>query len=217
MMTNITYTVYNFLIKNPDITKNLQRGVINTRALAQLIIEKEKVTESSIHAIISAIRRYDVESKKVNFSEIGDKLKQSKISTKSRLDLISLSRDFAFLKKIFPLLLEKINPSAGELLRVVEGRSTFKIVIDQSKKEEILSVIKPERVLKVTENLAEINVLFNEGHDRVRGMMASILNELAIKEIRVYETISCLPEFILIVKEEDIGKAHNALLEFFYD
>ena len=70
---------------------------------------------------------------------------------------------------------------------------------------------------KVTENLAEINVLFSKEHVKVRGMMASILNELAIKNIQVFETISCLPEFIVVVKEKDIGKTHTALLTFFYE
>ena len=64
-MTNTTNKVYNFLIKNPDITKNLQKGLINTRALAILIMKQEQVN-SSVHAVISAIRRYETEEKNID-------------------------------------------------------------------------------------------------------------------------------------------------------
>ncbi|MBU90668.1 hypothetical protein CMO94_03920 [Candidatus Woesearchaeota archaeon] len=215
-MTNTTNKVYNFLIKNPDITKNLQKGLINTRALAILIMKQEQVN-SSVHAVISAIRRYETEEKNIDSNELKNLLKQCRISTKSRLNLITLSRDFSFLIKTFPLLLSKINPSIGELLRVVEGRASFKILIDQSKKKELLSLIEPSKITSIVEDLAEINVLFSKEHVKVRGMMASILNELAIKNIQVFETISCLPEFIVVVKEKDIGKTHTALLTFFYE
>jgi hypothetical protein len=215
-MTNIKSQVHNFLLKNPNIARCMHYDILNISALAVLIMKKEKI-ESSLHAIISAIRRYETEEKNTNSDELKNMLKQCRISTKSRLDLITLSRDFSFLIKTFPLLLSKIHPSVGELLRVVEGRASFKMLIDQSKKEELLKLIDPSKIISVKENLAEINVLFPKEHDKVRGMMASILNELAIKNVQVYETISCLPEFIIVVKEEDIGKAHNALLAFFYD
>ena len=215
-MTNIKNIVHNFLLKNPDVTKSIQKGVINTRALALLIMKEEKLPDS-IHAIISAIRRYESEEKNTNSNELKSMLKQCRISTKSRLDLITLSRDFSFLIKTFPLLLNKINPSVGELLRVVEGRASFKMLIDQSKKEELLSLVEPSKIIDIKENLAEINILFSKEHYKVRGMMAAILNELAIKNVQVFETMSCLPEFIIVVKGEDIGKAHNALLTFFYE
>jgi hypothetical protein len=215
-MTNIRGIVHNFLQTNPDITKSMQKGVINTRALAILIIKEEKLS-SSVHAVISAIRRYDLEEKNFNSHELKSMLKQSRISTKSRLNLITLSRDFSFLIKTFPILLSRINPSVGELLRVVEGRASFKILIDHAKKKEVLSHIDPSKVIDIVENLAEINILFSKDHIKVRGMMATILNELAIKDIQVFETISCLPEFIIVVKEEDIGQVHNALLSLFYE
>ncbi len=215
-MTNIRGIVHNFLQKNPDITRSMQKGVINTRALSMLIIKEENLS-SSVHAVMSAIRRYDLEERKVNSSELKNMLKQSRVSTKSRLNLITLSRDFSFLIKTFPVLLSKINPSVGELLRVVEGRASFKILIDHSKKNEVLSHIDPSNIIEVVENLAEINVLFSKDHTKVRGMMATILNELALQDIQVYETISCLPEFIIVVKEEDIGKAHSALLKLLYE
>lgn len=215
-MTNTTNKVYNFLMKNPDITKNLRKGIINTRALAILIMKQEQIN-SSIHAVISAIRRFEAEGINPQSNELKAMLKQCRISTKSRLNLITLSRDFSFLIRTFPLLLSKINPSVGELLRVVEGRASFKMLIDQSKREELLSLIEPSKIISVVENLAEINVLFSQEHTKVRGMMASILNELAIKNIQVFETMSCLPEFIIVVKEEDIGQAHNSLLSLFYE
>lgn len=214
-MTKIVQEVNRFLLKNPSILRCMYLEVINIRALANLIKEKEKL-DASLHAIISAIRRFDIDEKKVQFGNIESVLKTSKISTKSRLVFITLSRDFSSLARTLPLVFKHINPSIGELLRIVEGRETIKILIDQSKKEEILSMISPSDVREIIENLAEINIHLGSGYEDVTGLRAAVLNELGINKVDVDETISCLPEFMIILKEKDIGKAHDALLNFFY-
>lgn len=215
-MTNITQIVNGFLLKNPSIIRDINRGIINTSALANLIIQTEKLRPYP-HAVISAIRRFSKKETEEGYKEVENILKKSKISTKSRLVFITLSRDFSFLAKVLPSILNKINPLVGEVLRVVEGRESIKLLIDSSKKDEILSIIDKEFVKEVNENLAEINIHFAEKYQEVRGLRATILNELAINDIDVYEIIGCLPEFMVILEEKDIGKAHDALLSLFYE
>ena len=214
-MTNIAPKVHNYLERHPVITRYMQKGIINTKALATLIDEEEKL-QGAYHGIISAIRRFDFEPLKQGMNEIEEVLKRSKISTKSRLVYITLSRDFDFLADTLPLIFKKINPSIGEVLRISEGRESFKIIIDQAKKDEILKLIQPAHVLDTTENVGEINIRLGEGFETVQGIRATILNELALHHIDIEETIGCLPEFMIILKEKDIGKAHDALLSFFY-
>ncbi|MFH1849068.1 MAG: hypothetical protein ABH879_02680 [archaeon] len=214
-MAHITQEVNSFLLKNPSILRCMYIGIVNTRALAMLIKESADM-DASPHAIISAIRRFNIDERKVKFDAIGNVLRNSKISTKSRLVFVTLSRDFSSLARTLPLVFKSINPSVGELLRIVEGRESIKILIDQSKKEQILSMIAPGDIKDITENLAEINIHFGNGYEDVTGIRAAILNELGINRIDVDETISCLPEFMLLLREKDIGRAHDALLTFFY-
>ena len=214
-MTKIVQEVNRFLLKDPSILRCMYHGIINVRALAVSIKEKEKL-DASLHAIISAIRRFDIDERKVQFGNIESVLKKSKISTKSRLVFVTLSRDFSSLARTLPLIFKSINPSIGELLRIVEGRETIKILIDQAKKEDILAIIKRSDIHDITENLAEINIHFGNGYEKIRGIRAAILNELGINKVDVEETVSCLPEFMIVLKEKQIGKAHDALLSLFY-
>ena len=214
-MTNTAQEVNSFLLKNPSIIKNMHNNLINIRALAQLIKTKENL-DASIHAIHSAIRRFDIDVTKLKLTEVDKILKLSKISTKSRLVFITLERDFSFLAKTLPKILNIINPSVGEVLIIVEGRERFKILVDHSKKDEILSLVNKSYVKDIVENLAEINIHFTGDYVNVRGIRSTILNEISINNIDVDETISCLPEFMIILKEKDIGKAHDILLSFFY-
>ena len=214
-MTTITTKVHNFLQRHPVITRYLDKGIINSKALAELIDDEEKL-DGAYHGIISAIRRFDIPEQRQGMKEIEKVLKQSKISTKSRLVYITLSRDFAFLSEAFPKILAAIKPDLGEVLRISEGRKSFKILVDQANKDKVLKSIKKEYVLDVAEDLAEINIQFGEGFDKVRGIRATILNEISINNIDIEETVGCLPEFMIMLKEKDIGKAHDALLTFFY-
>ncbi|MBI2140747.1 hypothetical protein HYU14_07535 [Candidatus Woesearchaeota archaeon] len=214
-MANITQKVHNFIQKNPALMRFMINGLINVKALA-MEIEKSENIKGSLHGIMSAIRRYPLEEKAQHFGDVEKILANSKISTKSRLVYITLKRDFSFLAKALPQLLAHINPSIGEVLRISEGRESFKFLIDQAKTEEILSLLKKEYIMDVRESLAEINIHLAPGYEGIFGIRSAILNELSSHNVSVIETIGCLPEFMLIVNEKDIGKAHDVLLSLFY-
>ncbi|MBI2576971.1 hypothetical protein HYV84_07170 [Candidatus Woesearchaeota archaeon] len=214
-MTIISQTVAGFLEKNPIIVRLINSGIINIKALAELIIKQHSL-KASTHAVMSALRRYHFEEKVQEFGDIEKVLAKSKISTKSRLVYITLRRDFNSLARSLPRIFNHINPSVGEVLRISEGRMSFKILIEQSKKDEILSLVEKSNILDVVENLGEINIVLGNGYQDVRGIRAAILNELSIHNVDIEETIGCLPEFMILLREKDIGKAHDALLSFFY-
>ena len=48
--------------------------------------------------------------------------------------------------------------------------------------------------------------------DQTPGVFAAILNELAINNINVYETLSCLFEIIIFVDEKDLLKSYEVLM-----
>ena len=59
-MTNITQQVRDFLNKHPFIVRSLADGIINARQLAFYILKKTEMS-ASIHAVLSAVRRYEQE------------------------------------------------------------------------------------------------------------------------------------------------------------
>ncbi len=215
-MTNITQNVWGFLNKNPQIGNCLALDIINVRGLAQFIIHKENI-ETTPHAVISAIRRYKKDLHMDNTEQrVADLLRTSKISTKSRLVSISISRDFSFLARLIPEILARIDVNKAELLRLIEGRTSMKMVIDQKKKDEILSLIPRERLYGINESLAEINILFDESKQDAPGLFSVLMNQLASHGINVVNLFGGMPELLILVKEKDLAKTHDLMLEYFY-
>lgn len=217
-MTNVTQAVRDFLNKHPFIVKGLHEGIINVSALALYIMDKMGI-DATVHAVISAIRRYESSSeapREEQPSKAAEVFKDSKISTKSRLTLLTVARHFDQLQKILPAILENVDVSRGEVLRIVEGRGSIKFLVDHSKEKEIIKLIPRHELLSVSKDLGEINILFPEKLAHMPGLIAPVLNELEINDIDPIEVISCLPEFLIIVKENQIAKCHDTLLRFFY-
>ena len=215
-MLNITYDVWRTIDQELVIRKALELGIVNVRAVALCLI-KEHEMDASVDAVISAIRRYPLsQRKKMRADSISNVLKNSKISTKTKIASITTKREPVLLAEFLPKIFKLIDPSKGEVLRLVEGRESLKIVVDESKLDSILKTIGKHIVNEIKKDLCEINIHFGEGQEDIRGIRASILTELAINEVAVIETISCLPEFMLLIKEEDMAKAHNLLINFCY-
>lgn len=216
-MTNITDEVRNFLNKNPAIVSCIGSKIINSRALAFYIL-KELHLDASLHAIMSAIRRYEKPSKKDEGKQslLKNIFADSKISTKSHLVLVQVKRNFKVLKVIIPEVMDSINTNAGEVLRIVEGRESIKFIFDHSKKEDIIRFIPRAEIDEVIDDLGEINIHLSEKFGDMPGMISPVLNELAIHNVNITEVIGCMPELIIIVKENDISQCHDTLLKFLY-
>ncbi|MBU1976316.1 MAG: hypothetical protein KKG59_07990, partial [Nanoarchaeota archaeon] len=82
-MTNITKAVWDILINDISIRKDLARGIVNVRALAKYIRDNYGIN-SSVDGIISAIRRFEKDSTITeNFTTVKEALKGAKVTTKT--------------------------------------------------------------------------------------------------------------------------------------
>ena len=119
-ITNITLQVRDFLNKNPYIVRSLNDDIINVRALSLLILKNIKI-DASLDTVMTGIRRYDKEGRKIQKrkAEIGEIFKYSRISTKSRLTMLEVKRHFNVLRNTIPSILDHTHVSKGEVLRIL--------------------------------------------------------------------------------------------------
>ncbi len=215
-MTNVSQEIHDFLNKNPFIAKGISHGIVNVRALAFYMLKKLDI-DASLHAVMSAIRRYKDNNKKHKESQdVSLIYSDSKISTKSRLMMLTVKRHFNILRNVIPDILDNIHVSKGDVLRIIEGRGSIKFIIDYSKKNEVVKLIPKEELLGINKNLGMVDIHFSEKYGDMPGILAPVLNELAINNINVIEANSSMPELNIIIKEEDISRCHDILLGFFY-
>jgi len=210
-MKNITNEVWQFIDRDVAIKRDMERGIINSMALAKHII-RENGLKASVNAVISAIRRYNAEGlKTIDAKAIKKVLAGSKLSTKTRMAIIALARDSDVLA-LFPKVVSQIDFSKGEALRMVESREKIKFIVDDRNLGKITSTFSKSKIVSVRENIGELTLRLGEGSEKTVGVLATIFNELSINGINIIEPIGCLPEIMVYVSEKDLLKSHEILL-----
>lgn len=215
-MTNSTHEVWNFLDTEPSIKKELGRGIVNTMALAKYIMKSKKL-DCSVDAVISAIRRYSDEKKfDLKFDNVEQIIKSSRISTKNKIALIAMKRDpyiIELLPKVFPM----IELTRGDVMRLSEGKESIKLLVDEKNMQKVVGIFPKDKILGVRNNLSELSIHFGPGSGEAVGVLAAIMNELAVNNIRIIESIGCLPEFMIFVDTKDILKTHEIMIKLSED
>lgn len=210
-MTNIMHEVWKILDTSPSIQREMSRGLINHSALARYIIEEKKV-DANIDAVISAIRRYKIDHYEKLFNTANSIICQSAISTKSKLANISIIKDTET-QKMLPKLFDVINYNRGDALRIIQADESIKILVNEKNLENIKKLFSNDKIIKIDENLGEINMHLHPEAVNTPGIIAVVSNELAMNGINIMETISCVPELLWFVKEEDLLRAYNVFYQ----
>ena len=209
-MKNTVGEVWKFLDSNPCVRRDLSRGLINARALAKYIL-KEKKMDTTLDAVISAIRRYELGRQDdifpIAYKMIGQTIN---LSTRSGLAEMSLIKDEE-VQRLLPQLFGMIEYVRGEVLRVMQANESIRVLVDEKNLENITEIFPKEKILKIDRNLAEINMNMHPKMRTTHGILAAIANELAINRINIMEIMSCFPEMLFFVREEDVLKAHQIL------
>jgi len=211
-MKNTVGEVWKYLENSPCIRRDLSRGLINARALAKYILKTQKM-DTTLDAVISAIRRYKIDKQGDIFLNARNLISQTiNLSTRSGLAEISLVKDDD-VQHLLPELFEVIDYTRGEVLRIIQATESIKLLIDGKNLENVTELFPKDKIIKIDKNLAEINMHMHPKMVSTHGILAVIANELAINGINIVEIMSCLPEMVLFVKEEDILKAYQVLYQ----
>ena len=210
-MTNIVHEVWKILDTSPSIRKDLALGLINNSALARYIIEEKKV-KGNTDAILSAIRRYEFDPSIDLINTANKIICQSSVSTKSKLANINIMKDNTT-QKIIPKLFSLINYNQGDVLRIIQADESIKILVDEKNLEKVTKMLTKDKIINIDENLGEINIHLHPEAKNTPGIVAVISNELLMNGINVMETMSCVPELLWFVKEEDLLNAYNVFFQ----
>lgn len=209
-MTQINQKVNDFIQKNITIQKALEDDIISLRKLAKHILLQLDLNISNLDAIISAIRRYDTKQSSQNYKIAKNIIKNTKITSKSDIVAIAIEKDDSTYQ-ILPQLFKQINYNKGEVLRIIQAEESIKIIIDKTNFEKITKIIDSKKIITIEKDLSEINLHLEDIATKTPGIISTIFTQLMINDINVMETMSCVPEMILFVKEKDLLKCYSVL------
>lgn len=210
-MNNTREAVWKILDNSPCIRRTLSHELINIRALARYLCDEYEI-DATLDAVINAIRRYRVNRYNGIIKRTISILKETSISTRSRLANIALIKDEE-VQNLLPQLFSIIQYNRGDVLRIIQADESMKILIDEKNLDKVRKILPEKKIIKVDTNLAELNMHFPNKAVNTLGIAGVLTNNLAINDINVLEIISCAPEMLFFVKEKDVSKAHNIIYQ----
>ena len=199
--------VWKILRSDLAIQKDLNRNLINTRALAKYVITKYNLT-TSLDAVISSVRRFQSEEafREEERTMLGI-FKNAVVSTKNNMSCVTINtRPCHFLKK---MNLADNGPS----YRIIATPNEIKVMLETPLLADVKKLFSKDDLIKIEEKLSEIRIKVSDVAVQTKGVLARIAKELALADINLQEIIVCSPRFLIYVKERDIVKAHEAILK----
>lgn len=208
-MTQNVSVLVRLAIERDGVVRNaLARGIVNTRALAR-DIEIQAGGTASFDAILSAIRRYPIESFANERKRKG--LKISKLSLRNKIVVLSLKNTNELQSSILKFMSE-IRTSSGEVFRLVTNMDTASVTVDAGNLVRLESFVPDSRIIRRLDDLAEIIVEMPIEIETTPGILAEIITELSINDIVVRQLTTIGPgKVILLVDERDATRAFDAL------
>jgi hypothetical protein len=211
-MTNINQEVWKFIDQDPTIKHAMSYGIINKRALANYI-KKQKNIKTNLDAIISAIRRYNIQQYDNVFLKARTMIIPNiDLSTRSNIVNVILSKDTE-IQKLIPEFFSIIKYDKGDVLRIIQADESIKVLINEKNLKKIVKILPKKKILSIKKNLAEINIHFIKDAIDTPGVIAIISNEIAINGVSIVEVLSCFPELLWYVYQRDLLKAYNVLYQ----
>jgi aspartokinase len=208
-MTQLSEIIRDEMQTSPSIRIDIQKNIINIRALAKHIKKRGNLAYS-LDAIISAIRRYQ-ETIEEKIDEEPKKLMiNSKLSVKNQISSIMLDKNEEVLKTL-PKIFEKVEMVQHTVLRIVHAQRSLKIFVDQALLAQVTSLFSEKNIKKIEKDLGEVIIDLNEKSWRKLGILSTLTSQMYLNRINIIECLTCIPEIVFIVKEDDLMKAYEVL------
>lgn len=207
---NIQKLTEEYIKEHPSIKDNLAKDLINYSKLSRKIAkDKGLEIKKNFDAILIAIRRYfeKIESEGWAEDKIIGILKKSRIEIKNKIVVVVLEKEI-FVDNL--LSLEKEIKKKDMTFDMVEGASSITIITSQEFLDKIQKSFK-NNIIKIIEDLIEITIRSPREIETTYGVIPHLYSLFGERGINIHETMSCWTDTILVIKEEDVGKAMEIL------
>ena len=204
---NINLLLLDFFSKNPDVREARNKGLVNRRALAKYIIEKERLNINKKEALVTALRRFELNPE---YEDVKDMIKDVKISTKDGISIVYLKKSEEVLKNISKVI-NLIDYNKNETLKFVQGSLSIQLFVDKFNLKKIEDIFSNKNVIKISNNISELNLTFPDKATKTKGQISYLTSELFINGINIVEFLTGKPEIIIYVNESDLLKAYETI------
>ncbi|NLI73849.1 MAG: ACT domain-containing protein [Euryarchaeota archaeon] len=197
-----------YIDAHPSIKDCISKDLINYSSLARLIMKDLGIVNEE--AVMIACRRYAAKLGRHNHEgEILRILRDSRLEMKTKIAIITAKNDWTVLHNLEVIFKKLLNEKT--IMQVIQGTHAITIISDEKLKNEVVSLIGQDNILKIRTDLVEISVRSPERITETSGVYAYLANNLADGGINVVESVSVFTDTIFIVREEDMMQAYSIL------
>lgn len=198
-----------YLRQDGVVREALRRGIVNQRALARWLLERNG-WEATEEAVLSALRRALAEVETSPLERAEAIFARAHLNMRSHVGIIKLSKT-SEVQRLLPKLFDVVDYTKGEALRIIQSERSVKILLDEVNMPHVLRLLRNEHVEETTRRVTEINVVLPMESKTTPGIGALMMNALALQGINILEFVTGIPEVLLFVAEDDALAAYEAL------
>lgn len=211
MGQNVSRAVKEIVLNDIFLQASIRGQYCNYSAIARRIkplIDKKVGYDTDIQSIVTALKRL---KSSLSFSPKNVKmvLADSNLSVKTGVAKITVEKTRTTTIKFSELIRKYIS----SIIHVSIGSTAITIIMDEMYAENALELFEKSTILENKRNLAAILVTSTPEITDVPGCAISIYERLFSSGINIEDTTSSYTDTIIILKNEDVGKAFETLNE----
>ncbi len=214
-MLTISEVVFDLLHYSPYIDELLDKGVVNTSALARELkpqVEEKIGRKVHIGALLMAIRRYAPKKSRrsvhVLFKDPPEMIVRSNLCEYTVSNSHLSAQDYKTLSEL-------VGEKQKYFVTVTQGVYETTIIASKELDLRIKKILAPAKVVSHIDKLSSITIRLPDNAAEMSGVYYAILKPLAWEGINVVEVVATFLEFTLILHDRDVDKSFSLLKKFF--
>jgi aspartokinase len=206
---SITLSVKEIVLNDIFLQASIKEGYSNYSAIARMIkpmVDKRVGYNTDYQSIVTALKRFKPIIPRMSKNVIMI-LADSDISVKTGVTKITVEKT----RMMMVRFIEFIRKYIHSIIHISLGTSAITIIMDEGPSEEAYDFLGKGSSLEFKKGLAAIIVNSPPDITDVPGCAISIYEKLFTSGINIEDTTSSYTDTVILVKNEDVGRAFEAL------
>src|SRR5260370_11386091 len=206
-MTDLRRRIEQIIETDPVIKKGLQRGIVNSRALARYVQNTEGV-DSTHDAILGIIRRYVPSG--TGSSATHQFFRECDVYSRSKIAELVVKYHQENMYQIAEFV-SNHRTTRGERVKLVVELGFIRVVADQSALEDLSKTLRPGEITGHSRDLTEITLHLPHAPNETKAIVAKVTTQLAMNDINLAGIVECVSGLTLVVADTDAPRTLEAL------
>jgi len=209
--TTVSAVVREIVRSDPWIRDALERNYGNITAISRLImgqVQERVGNKVALSSVVTAVKRTRASIPHLA-RNVGEIVAKSVVSVRTHVAKLCLAKSKRNLEMVGGLLIKYKE----DLMQVSESTSAITLIVNQTRFDEIRSMVHEQAILDESKDLAAIIVHSPEAIISTPMCAVSFYSAVSRAGVNMEDTVSCYTDTIMVVKMSDVAKSFASVTE----